>query len=161
MKTPCKYHVNIFPQSQEISHPDSCGRPRGWPHRSGQDLHNVSDPAEQKRFPDGGGGSPRFPRLFGVADVVLGYWRRVRSFSDHFPINYERFSCINRPFCPPPPSRPAARQHATVRENALRISVRLPNHDICGDSQCIFPYCSVLTRGWTGGRGRAEWLIYA
>ena len=25
-----------------------------------------------------------------------------------------------------------------------------------GDSQCIFPYCSVLTPGWAGGRGRAE-----
>ena len=82
--------------------------------------------AEQKRFPDGGGGSRRFPRLFGVAGIVLGHWRRVRSFSDQLRAFFMHKSTV-LPSPALPPSRASARYS---KGKCTENPTRLPNHGI-------------------------------
>jgi hypothetical protein len=91
-----------------------------------QDVVGGADLGTRWRFHDkkksmgGGGGSRRFARLFAAADVVLGCWERVRSFSDRFRVFFTHKSTPPPPFALPPPSRRAVPQHAAVREN-IRI----------------------------------------
>ena len=120
------------------------------------DLGRLSENSCQKRFPDGGGGSRRFPRLFGVADIVLGCWRRVRSFSDQLRAFFMHKS--TQETAASGPCRQEGPDRILDRQSENFTLWESDHSD--GDSQCILPYCIVLTRGWAGRRegGRS---IYA
>ena len=120
----------------------------------------------KKGIPAGGGGSRRFPWLFAAADIVLGCWARVRSFSDRFRV----FSRVYRARA----SKTTQKRH-TIQLQAGKADRMTPDRMTLASRQCentmIWELGGILSAfsltvaccgvgAWEGG-GRGEGSVCA